>query len=306
MAVLCLPPDIDGLDLRAALAAGPLPGGPELVWWDGTGEPDRAGEIEALVLPFGAPLDVLARMPRLRMVQTLSAGVDRILPAVPEGVILCDGRGTHGSSVAEWVLAALLAVVRELPRFVRLQGAGTWENVQTGELAGATVLIVGAGDIGLRIARLVEAFGAEPVLVARRARDGVHGIGDLPRLLPGADAVVLVVPLTAETTGLADAAFLAAMRDGAILVNAARGPVVDTDALLAELTSGRLRAALDVTEPEPLPEGHPLWQAPGLLLTPHVAGYVTGFPPRALALIRPQLERFLRGEPLENVVEDGY
>jgi phosphoglycerate dehydrogenase-like enzyme len=164
------------------------------------------------------------------------------------------------------------------------------------------VLVVGAGDIGRRVGRMMAGFDVELTYVARTARDGVHGTDELPRLLPEADVVVVVVPVTEETTGLVDAAFLAAMRDGALLVNAARGVVVDTGALLAELTAGRLRAALDVTEPEPLPEGHPLWSAPGLLLTPHVGGAVPDTSARAEAAVLDQLRRVLAGEPLVNVV----
>ena len=166
--------------------------------------------------------------------------------------------------------------------------------------------MVGAGDVGQQLGRRLVACDAHPVFVARTARDGVHPIGELPGLLPGADAVVLIVPKTTETVGLVDARFLARMHDGAILVNAARGPVVDTAALLAELTSGRLRAALDVVDPEPLPSDHPLWNAPNLLLTPHVAGSVLGFPGRFAELLVAQLGRFVRGEPLHNVVSGQY
>ena len=176
----------------------------------------------------------------------------------------------------------------------------------TDELAGKRVLIVGAGDVGQQLARRLSACDAEPEFVARTARAGVHAIDELPDLLPDFDVVVLIVPKTSETVGLVDAAFLARMRDGALLVNAARGPVVDTDALLAELTSGRLRAAVDVVDPEPLPPGHPLWDAPNLLLTPHVAGSVLGFPARAERLIADQLRRFDRGEPLLNIVAGEY
>jgi phosphoglycerate dehydrogenase-like enzyme len=149
---------------------------------------------------------------------------------------------------------------------------------------------------------MMAGFDPEITYVARTARDGVRSTDELPELLPDADVVVLVVPVTPETTGLVDAAFLAAMKDGALLVNAARGVVVDTDALLAELRSGRLRAALDVTEPEPLPEGHPLWSAPGVLITPHVAGAVPNTNERAAAAVTEQLTRVLEGQPLENVV----
>ena len=181
-----------------------------------------------------------------------------------------------------------------------------WNQHVTGELAGSRVLVVGAGDVGESIRRRLLPFDVTVTMVARRARAGAHGVDELPALLPDADIVVVVVPLTPATEKLVDADFLARMPDGALLVNAARGPVADTAALLAELQAGRLRAALDVTDPEPLPPGHPLWDAPGLLLTPHVGGAVTGFPRRAYALVREQLARWARDEPLQNIVSDGY
>jgi phosphoglycerate dehydrogenase-like enzyme len=248
----------------------------------------------------------IAAMPELRVIQAQTAGVDVLLQVVPDGVQLCDARGVHGSSTAEWALTALLSVFREFPRFERARQQRRWDYSYTDELAGKRVLIVGAGDVGQQLARRVVACDARPVFVARTARDGVHGIEELPRLLPDADAVVLIVPKTTETLGMVDAAFLAAMADGAVLVNAARGPVVETAALLAELTSGRLRAAVDVTDPEPLPTDHPLWTAPNLLLTPHVAGSVLGFGDRFAALLVGQLHRYLHGEQLQNTVTGQY
>jgi phosphoglycerate dehydrogenase-like enzyme len=245
-------------------------------------------------------------MPELRVIQAQTAGVDVLLQVVPDGVELCDARGVHGSSTAEWALTALLSVFREFPRFERARQQRRWDYSVTDELAGKRVLIIGAGDVGQQLARRVAACDATPVMVARTARDGVHAIADLPRLLPEADAVVLIVPKTSETVGMVDAEFLAAMPDGALLVNAARGPVVDTGALLAELTSGRLRAAVDVTDPEPLPSDHPLWTAPNLLLTPHVGGSVLGFGDRFAALLVGQLHRYLHGQPLLNTVTGQY
>jgi phosphoglycerate dehydrogenase-like enzyme len=245
-------------------------------------------------------------MPELRVVQAQTAGVDVLLQVVPDGVELCDARGVHGSSTAEWALTALLSILREFPRFERARQQRRWDYSMTDELAGKQVLIIGAGDVGQQLARRLIACDATPVFVARTAREGVHTIAELPELLPRADAVVLIVPKTSETVGMVDAAFLAAMRDGAILVNAARGPVVDTAALLAELTSGRLRAAVDVVDPEPLPSDHPLWTAPNLLLTPHVGGSVLGFGDRFAALLVQQLHRYLHGQPLENIVTGLY
>jgi len=246
----------------------------------------------------------LEALPRLRLVQLLSAGAEKFVGRLPEGVALCNARGAHTPSTAEWVVAAVLAAQRGLPHFVREQDAGRWSPAAFGTVVGARVLVVGAGDIGRAVGRMLAGFDVELTYVARTARDGVHGTEELPRLLPRADVVVVIVPVTPETTGLVDADFLAAMADGALLVNAARGVVVDTDALLAELGAGRLRAALDVTEPEPLPAGHPLWSAPGLLLTPHVGGAVPDTNARAAAAVTDQLARVLAGEPLQNVVGD--
>ena len=287
-------------------AMGGLPHGMTAdVWTGGEQLPDSVGEVEVVVLPFGVPgsrLPMLAKLPDLRLVQLMSAGAERVIPHVPAGVTLCNARGAHDPAVAEWIMAVILAQVRGLPAFARAQQAGTWRPTAGEPLAGQTVLIVGYGSIGAAVERLLTPFGVTVERVARRARHGVSGLDDLPGLLPQADIVILLVPVTPATVQLADARFLGLMHDHALLVNAARGAVVDTDALLAELTAGRLRAALDVTDPEPLPPGHPLWSAPGLLLTPHVAGLSTQSIPRARAIVRDQLARYAAGEPLRNVV----
>ena len=185
---------------------------------------------------------------------------------------------------------------------------GVRRGAPTDELAGKRVLIVGAGSIGAAVQARLAPFEVDFTLVARTPRpaEGVYGVDELPGLLPEADVVVLLVPLTEQTRGLVDEKFLAAMPDGALLVNAARGPVARTSALVSELASGRLRAALDVTDPEPLPADHPLWELPNVLLTPHVAGSVRGLLPRAYRLVGAQLRRFVTGEPLANRVVDGY
>jgi phosphoglycerate dehydrogenase-like enzyme len=244
-------------------------------------------------------------------VQLLSAGADVWVSKVPDGIVLCDARGVHDSPTAEWVMTAILAHVRAFPAFVRAQARGEWaydEHTPTDELAGKRVLIVGAGSIGAALAARLAPFEVSITNVARTARpaEGVHGVDELPGLLPHHDVVVLIVPLTDQTRGLVDARFLAAMPDRALLVNGARGPVVDTDALVAELETGRIAAAADVTEPEPLPAGHPLWSMPNFLLTPHVGGSVRGLLPRAYKLVGQQLRRFAAGEPLINQVTDGY
>jgi phosphoglycerate dehydrogenase-like enzyme len=200
----------------------------------------------------------------------------------------------------------MLAVLRELPHLVAEQTAHRWAPVHTDGLDGKRVLVLGAGDIGRRVAAAVAPLDATATLIARTARGEVGALADVPRLLPAHDVVVVALPHTPLTHRLVDAAFLAAMPDGALLVNVARGPVVDTGALLAELTTRRLRAFLDVTDPEPLPAGHPLWNAPNLLLTPHVGGGTAGWQRRAYALVRAQLARYLAGEELANVVREGY
>jgi phosphoglycerate dehydrogenase-like enzyme len=309
MARICLPNHRLRDQLAVATRFPDIVG--QAVVWDAEPVPDGVADVELWVPAFlhndrDRARTAIAHMPRLKVVQTQSAGVEVFVDLMPDGVALCDARGAHGTSTSEWALAVILASLRELPRFERARQAGRWDYGVTDELAGKSVLIVGAGDVGMSLARRIEACEARTVLVARTARDGVHGIDEVDSLLPDADVVVLFVPLTPATRGMVDAAFLARMKDGALLVNGARGPVVDTDALVAELTSGRLRAAADVVEPEPLPSGHPLWSAPNFLLTPHVGGSVRGAPDRILAVLAAQIDRFLTGEPMQNVVRDGY
>ena len=271
--------------------------------------PDDGDEVELYVLPYrfrASDGDVLARLPRLKAVQTMSAGVEHIQKFVPEGVQLCNGRGIHDTSTAELAVGLIVASLRGIPQFVRAQERAEWAPERRESLADKQVLIVGYGQIGKAIEARVTPFEAEVTRVARSARDGVHAIDELPDLLPEADVVVLIVPGTEETTGLFDAAMLARMKDGALLVNVSRGPVVDTDALLAELQSERLHAALDVVDPEPLPSEHMLWKAPNLLLVPHVGGNSTAMEPRARKLVREQLHRFAAGEPLANVMSGDY
>ncbi|MGI8760439.1 MAG: NAD(P)-dependent oxidoreductase [Jatrophihabitantaceae bacterium] len=304
MSTICVPSEAE----RELL--GELPEGSAVVVWDGTGQaPGSLDAVEFLVGRYGnAPMaaEGLARMPRLRIIQLLSAGVEPWLPVVPEGVVLCNARGVHGASTAELALAGLLCVLRELPRFAAEQAAHNWVRVDTDGLDGKRVLVLGAGDIGARVAAAVEVFDAQATLVARTARGEIRSIGEVPDLLGEHDVVVIALPHSPQTHGLVDAAFLARMPDGATLVNVARGAIVDTDALLAELTARRLHAFLDVTEPEPLPPEHPLWDAPNLVLTPHVGGGTRGWRRRAYQLVRAQFERFVAGEQLVNVVHDGY
>ncbi len=295
----------EGVDLM-----GDVPEEVELHVWDGEAEPPaHLDAVEFLVPPFLSTadrLETVSRMSSLTVVHLMTAGADAWTGRLAGDVTLCDARGVHSSSTSEWAATAVLAALREFPRFAVAQAAGQWDYAVTDELAGKRVLVVGSGDIGEALCRRLAPFEVELVRVARSAREGVHAASELPDLLPGADVVVLLVPLTHATRGLVDAAFLARMPDEALLVNASRGPVVDTDALVTELASCRLRAALDVTDPEPLPPDHPLWTVPGLLMTPHVAGSVRGLLPRAYELVARQLWRYAEGEPLKNVVADGY
>ncbi|GGS74346.1 2-hydroxyacid dehydrogenase [Nonomuraea spiralis] len=292
----------------AADVLSDLPG-VECAVYDGSAMPDGVEDVEVWIPPLVVVPDVpgtLARMRSLRLVQTVTAGVEPYRPHLPEGVVLCNARGVHDAGTAEWAVGAMIAVLREFPGFTDAQRRGEWTYHHTGVLADSTVLIVGHGSIGAAVERRLSGFEVEVVRVARSAREGVHAMEELPALLPEADVVVLLVPATPDTAGMVDAAFLARMKDGAVLVNAARGGVVDTEALIAELKTGRLRAALDVTAPEPLPEGHPLWSAPGVLITPHVAGSTPASVRRTLRLVREQLGRYLAGEQLINVITDSY
>ncbi|MEP6980822.1 MAG: 2-hydroxyacid dehydrogenase [Nakamurella sp.] len=304
MTVVCLP------DPNAVELLGSVPEGVQVIVWDGTGEkPDRLAETVFWVpqVEDSEGLDAkFAALPKLEVVQLTSAGVEDIVDRVPDGVTLCNARGVHGPSVAELVLAVVLASQRRLPHFLNAQREGRWDLVEADDLTDKRVVIVGAGDLAEQTAKRLRGFDAVPVFVGHTAREGVHSNNELPDLLPDADIVVITVPLTPQTTGLVDATFLAAMPDGALLVNVARGKVVDTDALLAELESGRLRAALDVMEPEPPPADHPLWKAPNLIITPHAAGHIKAAGPRAFALVNQQLRRFVAGEKLANVVKGAY
>ncbi|MEV6653233.1 2-hydroxyacid dehydrogenase [Streptomyces sp. NPDC051219] len=292
-----------------------LPAGFDYRFWDGGKDfPADPADCAFYVVPYmkGPEIAVrpLAAMTSVRVVQTLSAGIDHVEPGLPElaaGVRLCNARGVHEASTAELTLALVLASLRGIPGFVRGQDREDWRSGFYPALADKCVLIVGYGSIGAAIEdRLAPFECARVARVARSARTTergpVHALSDLPALLPEADVVILSTPITEQTKGLAGADFLARMKDGALLVNVARGPVADTKALLAELESGRLRAALDVTDPEPLPAGHPLWHAPNVLISPHVGGSTSAFMPRAKRLLAAQLTRFAAGEPLENVV----
>lgn len=278
------------------------------VWRSGMPLPDSSREVAFYVPEYMGPpstLEVIASLPSLRVVQTLTAGYDDVLPHLPDGVALCNAAGVHDASTAELAVGLAIAGLRGFGDFVRAQDAGAWRHVRRDALADKRVLLLGAGSVGSAIATRLRPFEVRLDVVARRARDGVHGADGLPALLTHAEVVVLAVPYGPDTHHLVDAAFLEALPDGALLVNVARGAVVDTDALVAELESGRLRAALDVTDPEPLPPRHPLWRAPNVLITPHVGGDTSAFLPRAWQLLQAQLDRFATGAALANLVRKG-
>jgi phosphoglycerate dehydrogenase-like enzyme len=270
--------------------------------------PDDLGDVVFFTVPYDRPFgtEPIPRLSGVRVIQTLTAGYEHLVSLVPGGAVLCTGRGLHDSSTAEHALGLILAAQRELPRWVRAQDEGRWDHVHTRSLADCRVLIVGYGAIGSALDARLRACEATTIRVAGRSRpdEKVHSVAELDGLLPLADIVVLIVPLSDETRGLLDARRLALLPDGALVVNVGRGPVLDTSAMLAETASGRLRAALDVTDPEPLPAGHPLWHSPGVIITPHVAGGAAAFYPRAADFIVQQVRSFAAGEPLRNVVTE--
>jgi len=262
----------------------------------------------------------------VKLVLAMMAGTEWIPAVVGPHVTICNAHGAHNISTAEWTLTAILASLKYFPLYFDIQNSAKWTRrfeanahyatitgdlravyppVMHEELTGKTVLLVGYGSIGKEIERMLEPFRVELLRVARtpRSEPEVHAVKELDRLLPKAQVIILIVPSTEETRHLIDARRLALMQQGALLVNAARGPVVDTDALVAALQSGRIRAAVDVTDPEPLPLEHPLWHCPNLLLTPHIGGSTPQFSPRALATAAAELRRYMSGEPLRNVVQ---
>jgi phosphoglycerate dehydrogenase-like enzyme len=291
---------------------------------------DPGPEVEIDIwLPDPYPTRAMRAWPRLRgvrLVLSLMAGTEWIPRTVGPHVTICNAHGAHSISTAEWTIGAILATLKYFPFFLDVQRSGVWKKrfeasaryqritgdtvphyppVMLEELTGKRVLLVGYGSIGKEIERILGPFSVHLTRVARSARSNpeVHAVSELDELLPTAEIVILILPSTPESNKLIGARQLALMRQGTLLVNAARGPIVDTDALVDALNSGRIRAALDVTEPEPLPAGHPLWSCPNLLLTPHVAGSTPQFAPRALRTAAEELQRYIDGKPLQNVVQ---
>lgn len=262
----------------------------------------------------------------VKLVLSMMAGTEWIPATVGPRVTICNAHGAHNTSTAEWAVTAILTMLKQIPVFLHLQQKRDWRGrkqateayqkisgdtrqlhppVMLEELTGKTVLMVGYGAIGKEIERMLTPFRARMLRVARtaRANEQVHAIGELDVLLPEADVVILILPLNEESRGLIGPRQLARMRQGALLVNAARGAIVQTDALVEALNAGRMRAALDVADPEPLPPEHPLWQCPNLLITPHVAASSPEFARRALQVAADELRRYMNGEPLHNAVQ---
>lgn len=292
-------------DHAAADGLGPLPSSvsPNVIPAKGA-FPDGFDRVEFLVPPFGSRqvIEALPRLSALRVVQLTSAGVDWIAPSIPRGVTLCSARGTREAPVAEWVVSAILDGYKGIAGFRQQQERARWEPRMPRELAGSKVLIVGYGSIGRAVEERLRPFGVEVGRVASRPRGDVHGVEALDELLPEADVVIVLLPATPETRGLIGRRRLGRFKTGALLVNAGRGSVIDTEALVAELEAGRLDAALDVTDPEPLPPDSPLWALPNVLITPHVAGDSPAADQRLYELVGSQIRRHVEGQPLVNVV----
>jgi phosphoglycerate dehydrogenase-like enzyme len=283
-----------------ALVAASLPENVELV-------AAPRDDVAFVVPAWGQEVDLHA-LPALEVVQLLSAGVEWFVDRVPDGVTLCNARGARDRAMAEWVVAALLADLKRVRPFAEAQAARRWKRLDIYDLSDRRVAVLGHGASGRELERLLAPFGTEVRGVARRPRpdEGVVGMDAVGDVLPWADALVNLLPLTPQTKRIVDAGLLAQLPDGALYVNAGRGATTDTYALLEELRRGRLRAVLDVVDPEPLPPGHPLWDAPGLMLSPHVAGDTPGSDRAAWRLVADQIGRFARGEPLLNVISEGY
>jgi phosphoglycerate dehydrogenase-like enzyme len=287
-------------------AVGPVEG-VEYVLWDGVGDPPRADEVEVYVPDYRTTIRSMQRLgelPRLRLVQTQLAGYDGQLELLPDGVVLANASGVHDDATAEHAVGLALAVLRGIPEAVRSHGH--WTNLwDRRSLADSRVMVLGYGSIGRAVAERLVPMRAKITAVASSPRQDqlvgqVHGVDELPELLGDQDVVIVLLPLGDSTRGFVDDSVLAALPDGAVVINVARGGVLDGEAGLRH--AGRLRFALDVTDPEPLPDGHPLWSAPGVLVTPHVAGGTSAMLPRMAALLRDQLERLVAGRPLRNVV----
>ena len=252
-----------------------------------------------------AALELSRRMPNLKILQMPNAGYEDAIEFTRPGMTLCNGRGIHDASTAELAVGLTIASLRGFPDFVRNQVKGAWVHKRYQSINDKKIAIIGFGSIGKTVARNLSGFDVTVVPFSRSGSDGSLKISELDQHLPTFDVVILILPLNDESRKMFDKERLALLKDGALLVNVARGGIVDTDALVAELNSGRITAALDVTDPEPLPAGHPLWSARGVLIAPHVGGNTSAFEPRARRLVESQLARLASGQKLENVIIAG-
>ncbi|WP_298743037.1 2-hydroxyacid dehydrogenase [uncultured Microbacterium sp.] len=285
----------------------PLPEGVEVIVWPMDAAPPRE-HIDLVVPPYMAlhrALPLLADL-QTRLVQGQSIGYEGIAEMLPTGITFANAATVHETSTAELAVALTLAVQRHLDAFAVDGQSGTWAPVFAQSLADRRVVLLGYGGVGKAVAARLAPFEAEIVPVASRARDEdgihVHGIDELADLLPTADIVILSLPGGESTRHIIGEAELAALPDGALIVNVGRGPLIDTDALVRHASAGRIRAGLDVTDPEPLPQDHPLWNTPGVLISPHVGGASSAMHPRIAALVRRQIGHLLAGEEPENIV----
>lgn len=295
---------------RLAADLQPLPEGVELVVWTMEGPAPRK-RFDMVVAPYMSVKSVLERTHGLEigLLQSQSIGYEGVEEQLPAGLRFANASSVHETSTAELALALTLAAQRRIPEFVRAQDAHSWRARFSESLADRRVTLLGFGGVGKAIAARFAGFEVELTAVASRARteDGivVHAIDDLHDVLATTEILVASLPGGPQTHHVLDAAALAALPDGALVVNVGRGPLIDTDALVAEVASGRLRTALDVTDPEPLPEDHPLWSLPGALVVPHVGGASSAMRPRIAKLVKAQIERLVAGEPPLNVVIGG-
>ena len=267
--------------------------------------PDQYSDIEFYVPKYmaGKPsYEPILHMPNLKVVQLMMAGYEEALPYMRDGITLCNARGVHDASTAELAIGLAIGARRGFPQFAKDQAISKWNHQRNPTLVDSKVAVVGFGSIGLEIQSMLEPFHTQVTGFSRTGTNGSKKMSEFDALLPTFDVVILITPLTPETKHLMNADRLKLMKDGATLINVARGPVVDTDALVAELNSGRIGAGLDVTDPEPLPSDHPLWKCPNLIIAPHVGGDSDAFVPRGRQLVMEQLGRISRGEPLINIV----
>jgi phosphoglycerate dehydrogenase-like enzyme len=288
-------------------ALGDLPDDVEFIEWDMSGPPPRP-EIDLAVQPYLIGPQVLEQLKGVttRLVQSPMVGYDGVAEHLPPGHVFANAASVHETSTSELTLALVLAAQRGIPDFVRSATQGRWERSWHQSLADRRVLLIGYGGVGKAIEERLLPFEVILTRVARHARfderGEIYSIDSLDELLPAAEIVIVAVPLSEDTTGLVDEAFLSKMQDGALFVNISRGPVADTDALLKHASSGRLRLALDVTDPEPLPDGHPLFALTNVLISPHVGGATSAAMPRMARLLREQINRLREGKEPLNVV----